>query len=582
MNAANALAVSETKTVSSVLLNILRKHNIRHIFGLPSAQLGLVMNGASSDQWFRYITTRHEEAAGHMAHATHLVTGEMAVCFGTVGPGATNLLPGVAAAWADNIPMLVLTGNNQVNLIDPGRDLLQALDQISLYRGVTKWSATIRSAERAPELIERALYIARSGRPGPVHLDIPCDVGSWACRYADGPAPIDPPRPVPAATDVDRIARALREARRPLLLAGGGVARSEATERFRELARITGFPVATTPKAFGVAEFDGASLVGSAGFVSGPSVIRACQEADVILAIGCKFSTWTPINKPPKYPMPISQKIIQVDIDDSILGKAAPIWLGVVGDARETLAVIIEALGPTPRLSLDCGWSRELAAHQQAFRQTIDTIADERTTRGTNIANTAALMREVARIAPADAIFCIDGGQTMLWALTLLRPIDPAHVIFNAGMGHLGAGLPAANAAKMAQPDSTVILVSGDGATGCTVQELETTIRGGLKIVHIVFNDSHWGMYRPLGEMLFQNPRFGSKLTDVDFAAVARGFGWQAERVSRLEEFGDALRRALRASGSVLLDVDTDFTPHPMDQYLLDVIMDGVNLQAAL
>lgn len=566
-------------TVSGVLLEILKKHGIRHVFGLPAAQLALVMNGASSDPAFRYVTTRHEEAAGHMAHALHVITGEMAVCFGTVGPGATNLVPGVAAAWADSIPLLVLTGNNQADRIDPGRDLLQNANQIDLFRPITKWNAQIRSAERAPELIERALYIARSGRPGPVHLDIPCDVGSWPCSHDLNSIPtVASPRPVPNASDMERVVQALRNAKRPLLIAGGGVVRSGATAAFRALSQRTGFPTTTTPKGLGVADFASPYHIGSAGFLAGSGMMRACREADLILAIGCKFSTWITVNKPPKYPVPAGQRIIQIDIDDSALAKNAPLALGLVGDANETLKLLLEALGDAARFAADRAWIDAIVADYRAYRAQVEAIADARVTQGTSIPNTAALMHEVTRVAPKDTIFCIDGGQTMEWALTILQPKDPAHVFYNPGMGHLGSGLPAANAAKMARPESTVVLVTGDGAAGCTIQELETAVRYRLKIIAVVFNDSHWGMYRPLRDQVFQNENFGSKLTDVDFAAVARGFGCHAEQVKCLEDLAGAFQRAMAADGPALLDVRADFTPHPLDEFWPDVVLHGVQL----
>lgn len=566
-------------TVSGVLLEILKKHGIRHVFGLPAAQLALVMNGASRDPAFLYATTRHEEAAGHMAHALHVVTGEMAACFATVGPGATNLVPGVAAAWADSIPLLVLTGNNQANRIDPGKDLLQNADQIALFKPITKWNAQIRSAERAPELIERALYIARSGRPGPVHLDIPCDVGTFPCSHDLESIPsVGIPCPVPNASDLQRVAQALRDAKRPLLIAGGGVARSGATAAFRALAKCTGFPATTTPKGFGVADFASPHHIGSGGFLAGSGMVRACREADLILAIGCKFSTWVPINKPPKYPMTAGQRIIQIDIDNDMLGKNAPLALGLVGDANETLKLLLEALGDKAGFAADHAWIDSIVADYRTYRAQVEAIADTRVTQGTSISNTAALMREVARIAPKDAIFCIDGGQTMEWALTFLQPKDSAHVFYNPGMGHLGSGLPAANAAKMARPDTPVILVTGDGATGCTVQELETAVRYRLKIIAVVFNDSHWGMYRPLKDQVFQNDNFGTQLTDVDFAAVARGFGCHAEQVKCADDLAGAFQRAMAADGPALLDVKADFTSHPLDDFWLDVVLHNVQL----
>ncbi len=214
-------------TVSDVILAILKKHGVRYICGLPAAQIGLVMHGASSDPELKYVTTRHEEAAGHMAHAISRTSGTLGVCFATVGPGATNLLPGVAAAFADNIPIIVLTGQNQAAQIDPSRDQLQSLDQLGLYRSVTKWSAVMHHAERAAELTERAVHMAQSGRPGPVHLDIPCDVGSFPCRYdLDSVPPYTPFRYLPGPAELDRAVTALRNAKRPLLIAGGGVVRS--------------------------------------------------------------------------------------------------------------------------------------------------------------------------------------------------------------------------------------------------------------------------------------------------------------------------------------------------------------------
>ncbi len=211
-------------TVSGILLAILKKHGVKYICGLPAAQIGLIMDGASRDPDFKYVTTRHEEAAAHMAASISRVTDTMGVCFATVGPGATNLVPGVAAAYADNIPMLVITGQNQARAIDPSIDQLQSADQLGLFKSITKWNASIHHAERAPELVERAIHIARSGRPGPVHLDIPCDVGTQLCSYdLDLIPPYQLKRPTPSRQELQQVVNALAAARKPLLIAGGGV-----------------------------------------------------------------------------------------------------------------------------------------------------------------------------------------------------------------------------------------------------------------------------------------------------------------------------------------------------------------------
>lgn len=567
-------------TVSSVLLAILKRHGIRHVFGLPAAQLGLVMDGAGRDPWFTYITTRHEEAAGHMAHAVAKTTDSMAACFGTVGPGCTNMVPGVAAAWADNVPLLALTPDNQSWLIEPNRDLLQNVRQLELYRAITKWNACIRQPERAPELVERALHIARTGRPGPVHLDIPVDIGASPCEYDLDSVPlVDLPRPAPSDTELARLVDLLRAAKRPVLLAGGGVVRSGATEQFRALVARTGFAAVTTCNGYGVVPADCPSYLGGAGVLGGRALVRALQEADLVVAFGCKFSSFLPVHKPPKYPLPEGQKIVQIDIWNEALGTNVPVALGIVADARACLEALNAALDRTG-FAADAGWLADMREEKHRYRAEVEAIADARYTANTQLLNEAAVARALAALVPDDAILVFDGGQAMEWSHTFLQPSHPQRFVFNPGMGHLGMGQPFANGAKAAHPDLPVVLITGDGAMGCTVQELETAARYGLNTITIVMNDSYWGMYRPFGELL-RNENFGTRLTQVDFAKVAEGFGCHGERVRELEDLPRAYARACEAGRPAVIDVVCDFTPHPMDGFWLDVVFAGVNLQPA-
>ena len=562
-------------SVSDVLLAILKKHGVRYICGLPAAQIGLVMHGASRDPDFKYVTTRHEEAAGHMAHAISRVTGTMGVCFGTVGPGATNLVPGVAAAYADSIPLLVLTGQNQAAEVDPSREQLQASDQLGLFRAITKWNASIHHAERAAELVERAVHIARSGRPGPVHLDIPCDVGTQLCRYdLKTVPPYTPMRPVPSREELQRVAAALLSARKPLLIAGGGVVRSGATQAFRALLELTGFAAISTVMGRGVLPPGHACNIGSGGLIAGQPVIDAAQQADVVLAVGCKFGTFTPIHKPPAYPKPAGQKIIQIDIHAESIGKAAPIDIGLVGDARATLEALVELLGAAPEFNADAGWLRSLQVARQNYDHTVETAANAKVVGGATALNEGAVARALRDLLPRDAIVVLDGGQSMMWTTTFIQPDDPDRILADPGMGHLGFGLPFANATKLAHPDRPVICITGDGALGCTVQELETAARYGLNIVVIVFNDSYWGMYKPFGELL-QNPKFGTRLTTVDFAKVAEGFGCYGQNAASLDALPGALRRALQAGRPSVINVEVEYTAHPMDFMWPSIILHG-------
>jgi acetolactate synthase-1/2/3 large subunit len=566
-------------TVSGVLLSILKKHDINHVIGLPAAQIGLIMNGASRDRHFRYVTTRHEEAAAHMAHAVARVTDNMAVCFGTVGPGATNLVPGVAAAWADNVPLLVITGNNQSNTIHPNKDLLQCANHMELYRSITKWQVCVTDPERAPELFERAIFMARSGRPGPVHLDIPADIGTMECTYAPDSTPLlQRPRSVPSFEQLAAAADLLTGANKPLLLVGGGVARSGGSDALRAFMDATGIPGIASPMGKGSIAADHDNHLGSGGVFGGQPVFDACFEADVIFAVGCKFSSWIPIHKPPKITVPTGQRIIQLDIDPSQIGKGAPVTLGLLGDARESLKAMTAAMEGRA-MNTDQRWVASLRDRRDAYEAELAGVADAVTT-DAGILNTAAVARKILSLAPDDAIVCIDGGQTMQWAYAFHRPKDPYHLIHNAGMGHLGTGLPFANGAKLAHPDRPVILITGDGAMGCTMQEMETAARNDLKVVAVVCNDSHWGMYRPFAE-LFDNPRLGVQLTDLDFGKAAEVLGCWGRRTTTLEELEEAFKEAMATNRPAVIDVRTDFTHHPIDAFWPTVVLQGADFSGA-
>jgi acetolactate synthase-1/2/3 large subunit len=239
--------------------------------------------------------------------------------------------------------------------------------------------------------------------------------------------------------------------------------------------------------------------------------------------------------------------------------------LGVVGDARETLRLLVATLREKgASFALDPAWRRSLRQDHARYLREMDDVADKKFSvlGGGELLNEAAVARALRDAIPSDAIFCYDGGTAMAWFHTYLQPRDSLSSLYNPGMGHLGTGLPFANAAKLANPDRPVFCLTGDGAFGLTIQELETSARNGLNIVTVVLNDSHWGMYRSIGEFLLHNPNFGTKLTDVDYARVAEGFGCHGETVRRLEELVPALERSMEAGKPAVVDVVVDWTPH--------------------
>ena len=301
------------------------------------------------------------------------------------------------------------------------------------------------------------------------------------------------------------------------------------------------------------------------------------QDADVVLAIGCKFSTWTVIDKPPLYPRRKGQTLIQVDIDPEMLGKNVRIDLGIVGDARRVIEELVQALRGV-RLAPDPRWLETLVTERGRYRALVDSIADERALGADEPPSEAAVAKELAGIIDRDAIVAFDGGQIMEWTHTFIPVIEPDRHLFNPGMGHLGFGQPFANAAKLAHPEREVVNVAGDGGFGCTVQELETAARYGLRVVNVVCNDSAWGMYKPIEEQVFHNPRMGTRLGSVNFAEVGRGFGCYGERVTRLEELPAAFARARAADKPAVLDVPVRFAAHPMDRLWAQIVFAGVEL----
>lgn len=367
----------------------------------------------------------------------------------------------------------------------------------------------------------------------------------------------------------------LRRAKRPLLLAGGGVVRSAGVGAFRKLLDVTGFPATTSFMGKGVVPPDSPQNIGSGGFLGGAAQVKALQEADVILAVGCKFSTWTLIDKLPLYPRSSAQQIIQIDVDPLQIGKGTRVDLGIVSDARPALEQLASDLHGSS-FSIEPEWmpclAKALAAYRAKVLETAKATTDQR-----DRINEATVARELSRLIDPDAIVAVDGGQTMQWCHTFIHPIRPINLLFNPGMGHLGAGLPFANAAKLVDHDRQVVCVTGDGAMGCTIQELETAARYKLNIIVVVFNDSCWGMYLPFGEQVYKNPNFGIHLSNLDFAAIARGFGCHGETVRTLTELKPAFGRAKAAGKPAVIDVAVNFAQHPMDYVWPTIVLRGMD-----
>ncbi|MBS7288831.1 MAG: thiamine pyrophosphate-binding protein [Candidatus Freyarchaeota archaeon] len=538
-----------------LLVRCLLEEGVRYIFGVPGAQLLTILDAVKrigEPHGMNFVTCRHEQAAANMADAWARVTGEPGVCIGTVGPGGANLIPGVYPAWADGVPMIVLTAQNQTWRSYPDHGSMQALDQYHLFKPITKWNAVVSHWDRIPELVQHAFRVATSGRPGPVHLDLPADV--MYERKDEGAVRVYPPHryratkpPVGDPELVEKAADMLVQAEMPLIHPGGGVLRAGAWREVVEIAEHLGAPVITTLGARGVIPEDHPLCL----LPAEPGAIMAQNDADVVLAVGSRMGDVDFWGKAPVWGDPDRQKTVQVDVDPTMIGYNRPVDLAIVGDAKPTLAALLEAV---KRRTEKRKPHPKIAEYKKAQEEWMAGFLKQAESNEKPI-HPLRLMKEVRSFYPRDAIACLDGGNTPVWAYYLHHIYEPRSFLWAADSGHLGVGLPYAIGAKLAAPDRQVYLITGDGAFGTNIQELETASRLGVKITVIVVNDRAWGMIKGAQKISFKGRYIGVDFSDVRYDKIAQGMNWYGERVEEPEDIAPALERAEAAEEPALLDV---------------------------
>ena len=547
-------------TGATALLRVLRSEGLRHVFGVAGGKLGPLLRGIAGEAGLRYVGLRHEAAGPMMAAAIAAAGGGVAVALGEMGPGALNLLAGSGGAAANHLPLLLITTNQHRAAAYPHAGLFMDLDSRALFLPLVKWSAVVSDARRMPELARRALREAFSGAPGPVHLDVPHDVLTQACavdpRWLDSPGEAwraaEGPRP--AASCVAQASSLLAAARHPLVLAGGGVVASGAEAALDALAERLGAAVMPTQMAIGTVPTNSPRFIGQGGIIGGEAVLEAFARADLVLAVGCRFSSWLWDERGPLARAP--QRIVAVNIDPSALGGLVPHDVAIQADARLALEDLGAALEDRPT-AVEPGWLEGLRATRLRYEARLVPAED-----GNAVMHPAALARAIGAALPADALATYDGGHTSFWSNDLTPALSPRTRLHEPGMCQLGFGLPAALALQLLHPGRLVVNLTGDGAFGFTLQELDTARREGLPVISIIHNNAAWGVIA-FGQSRGGDAPFGTALDGTDYAAIAQGFGCHGEVVTRLEEVAPALARA-RASGlPAVLDCRTRFAPHP-------------------
>jgi acetolactate synthase-1/2/3 large subunit len=434
------------------------------------------------------------------------------------------------------------------------------LDTRAVTAPLTKWNAVVGDGRRMPELARRAFREALGGRPGPVHLDIPQDVLGEVHAFAADEFELAPRRyratlpPRPAVAAVESAVDLLRNADRPLIVGGGGVVAAGAAPLLRELAHRLKAPVVPTQMALGIVPSNSPHFIGHGGIIAGDAVRHAFERADVILSVGCRWSSW----------MWDAQgalarrhhQLININIDPSALGQPALHEVAMQADAGEALRDLLAAWGDGA--GADADWLAEVREVRAGYECKLAAMAQETG----EVMHPAALAKAVADALPQDALAIYDGGHTTFWSNDF-TPVHEVRTRFHEpGMSHLGFGLPAAIALQSQHPGRLVVNITGDGAFGFTLNELDTARRYQLPVVTIVHNNASWGVIR-MGQQKGLGFEMATALEDTDYAAIARGFGCHGEVVTRAGDIAAALQRAIASGLPSVLDCRTRFVPHP-------------------
>ncbi len=537
-------------TGSQAILQCFKKEGVDLAFGYPGGTIMPLFDAMLEEKWFRHILARHEQGAAHEAQGYARVTGKVGVAISTSGPGATNLITGLVDAYLDSTPIVALSGQVPTPLI--GNDAFQEADMFGMTMPMTKHNYKLLGVNEIPLSFKNAFHIARSGRPGPVHIDLPKDVltNSLDFSYPEKPVtpgynpPIRPGHP----EQIRRAVEILAGADQPLILVGGGVIASGASKEVQRLAETLFAPIVTTLMAKGAVDERHPLVLGMPGMHGKRVCNYALANADVIVAIGCRFADR--ITGKVSTFAPQMRHLIHIDIDSAEIGKNIDrADIPIVGDAKLTLQAILQVLGD--RKKHKNAWTDRLREIKANCECNLDY--DE-----TPIWPHKA-MYELQKAINEKTIIVTEVGQNQMWAAHFLKITGPRKFVTSGGLGTMGFGLPASIGAKAGKPDHRVIDVAGDGSVMMTCQELGTSKTADLPFTCYLLNNGWLGMVKQWQKLFFNKRYSGTHLgSTTDFVKLAQAFGCDGERVSRPSELAGALKRAAKSGVAYMVDIAVD------------------------
>lgn len=528
------------KTGGEIVVECFKRLNVDLIFGYPGGAI-LPVYDAMYDSGITHILTRHEQAAIHAAEGYARATGKPGTVIATSGPGATNLITGIADAYMDSTPLVIITGQVSTNLI--GTDAFQETDIFTMTMGITKHNYQVRDASELPRIMKEAYYIASTGRPGPVLIDIPKDVGRQKVVF-EFPEDIDIPgyKPVekPFLPQVEEIAKQIEKAKRPVLFIGGGVVSSESAELLQKFAKRVQIPVVSTLMGLGAFPQDDPLFVGMLGMHGTYAANNAVKHCDLLIACGVRFDDRA-TGKLESF-SPHSTKI-HIDIDASEIGKNLEIDFPLVANLKYAIPMIDENV---KSWNSHDDWLKQIDLWKEEIK--LSFTEDEYSLKPQTV---ISLLNQYTN---GEALITTDVGQHQMWAAHYYKPTKPRQFITSGGLGTMGYGLPAAIGAQLAFPNKTVICLTGDGSFQMNIQELQTIFEHRIPIKIYVLNNGYLGLVRQLQQFFFDNRTYEVEISSPDFVKVAEGYRIKARNALNRQEAEDAIRESLSYEGPMLIN----------------------------
>jgi acetolactate synthase-1/2/3 large subunit len=544
---------------AEILVKALQAENVKHIWGYPGGSVLYIYDALYNQNTIQHVLVRHEQAAVHAADGYARATGDVGVALVTSGPGATNAVTGIATAYMDSIPMVIITGQVPTHAI--GLDAFQECDTIGITRPIVKHNFLVKDVRDLALTLKKAFHIARSGRPGPVVVDIPKDVSFKKTTYEGYPSEVHMRSYNPVRKghggQIRKALQLLMAAKRPYIYTGGGVLLSNASQELRTLVDMLGYPVTNTLMGLGAYPASAPKFLGMLGMHGTMEANNAMQNCDVLLAVGARFDDRVIGN--PKHFAQNERKIIHIDIDPSSISKRVKVDIPIVGDVKDVLVEMIDMIkesGLKPDAGALAGWWETIDAWRKR-----DCLKYDRS--NTEVIKPQYVIETLHNMTKGtDTYITSDVGQHQMWAAQYYGFDEPRRWINSGGLGTMGVGIPYAMGIKLAKPDSEVFCVTGEGSVQMCIQELSTCFQYNTPIKVLALNNRYLGMVRQWQEIEYEG-RYSSSYMDAlpDFVKLAEAYGHVGMLIERPEDVEPALREARRLKDrTVFIDFRTDPT----------------------